>query len=189
MRLFPVIILLAASLLFASTSNEEIEFASMYENCAEDFARGSDNCAIRRLFRENYKSIPHEKFDGHVIKIVGSKTRAVTFMFGSDSLDVAVDNDTLLSIFQQGIFYPAIFPGNRPHGSSIHMYLIEELHLWRQSATRKRFYCWKFDRYIINPTVFFFELTNEDASSETDLESFIKGSTLTSFINPGWVII
>jgi hypothetical protein len=39
-----------------------------------------------------------------------------------------------------------------------------------------------------NPTVYFFELTNKNATATTDLITFINGAKLT-FFDEGWVII
>lgn len=41
---------------------------------------------------------------------------------------------------------------------------------------------------IMNPTVYFIELTNKDATPEMDIMKFIEGANLT-FLKQGWVMI
>jgi len=68
----------------------------------------------------------------------------------------------------------------------------EELTFLSDSPKVKRFQFWLFskfgDVYMMNPNVYFFELTNEAANEETDLKSFIENAKLT-FIRYAWTII
>jgi hypothetical protein len=64
----------------------------------------------------------------------------------------------------------------------------EEVPFLNKSPTIRRFRFWLFTKGFMNPTVYFIELTNENATSKTDIRSFIKDSNLTFFIN-GWIII
>ena len=64
----------------------------------------------------------------------------------------------------------------------------EELKFLTKSYTQKRFRFWLFRKGTANPTVCFIELTNDKASSKTDLTTFINGAALTYF-KSGWIVI
>jgi hypothetical protein len=65
---------------------------------------------------------------------------------------------------------------------------LEELKFLETKPTQKRFRFWMVRKGFANPTVYFFELTNEKATKDTGMASFINGSTLT-FFDEGWIII
>lgn len=65
---------------------------------------------------------------------------------------------------------------------------IEELIFLSKSPKIRRFKMWVNRRPLINPVVYFIELTNTNAGKETDLLTFIKGSSLT-FVREAWIII
>jgi len=73
--------------------------------------------------------------------------------------------------------------------ASLTIYNLEELKSLETSPRQKRFRFWLQGRYpIANATVYFMELTNENATSSTDLATFINGAKLT-FFEEGWLII
>lgn len=55
----------------------------------------------------------------------------------------------------------------------------EQFEYVKTKKVARRFKLWKYDRRYVNPTAFYFELTNEKADRETDLKTFIKGAKLT----------
>ncbi|HEY4936873.1 MAG TPA: hypothetical protein VII44_09850 [Puia sp.] len=65
---------------------------------------------------------------------------------------------------------------------------VEELTFLTKSAKIRRFKMWVKRRPLINPVDYFIELTNTNARKETDLATFIKGSSLT-FVREAWIII
>ena len=65
---------------------------------------------------------------------------------------------------------------------------IEELALLSIPSKVRRFRFWVWHGWLSNPTVYFLELTNDNANYNTSLMAFIKGATLT-FVYKGWVII
>jgi hypothetical protein len=77
--------------------------------------------------------------------------------------------------FQTDTLY--IYPGS-----------IEELKFLEISPRVKRFRFWLRLNGIANPFVYLFELTNENATKQTDIENFIKGASLT-FFKQGWIVI
>jgi len=71
---------------------------------------------------------------------------------------------------------------------TIYISNIEEIKISELSPKVKRFKLWLQWRGIANPFVYLFELTNEDATKQTDMENFIKGAELT-FFKQGWIVI
>lgn len=65
---------------------------------------------------------------------------------------------------------------------------LEELKFLNTMPKQRKFRFWLSRKGFANPTVYFFELTNENATSETGMSSFINGSKLT-FFELGWIII
>ncbi|HEY2583850.1 MAG TPA: hypothetical protein VGI43_18720 [Mucilaginibacter sp.] len=64
----------------------------------------------------------------------------------------------------------------------------EELKFLSQSPRQKRFRFRLWRKGLPFETVYFIELTNESATSQTDITTFIKDSSLT-FLKEGWVIL
>ncbi|RZK54777.1 MAG: hypothetical protein EOO91_15310 [Pedobacter sp.] len=64
----------------------------------------------------------------------------------------------------------------------------EELYYLEDSFNKKRFTFWLSRKRIMNPTVYYFELTNDIATKETSIEDFIKGAKLT-VLREGEVVI
>ena len=67
-------------------------------------------------------------------------------------------------------------------------FAIEELGFLTKSHKIKRFKMWVNRNRIINLVVYFIELTNDKVTMDTDLGTFISGSSLT-FVREAWVII
>lgn len=63
----------------------------------------------------------------------------------------------------------------------------KELHL-EDIPTKKRFSFWLSRKKIMNPEIYYFELTNENATKETSMEAFIRGARL-SILREGGVIL
>lgn len=64
----------------------------------------------------------------------------------------------------------------------------EELYYLEDTFNKKRFTFWLSRKNLMNPTVYYFELTNDIATKETSIEDFIKGANLT-VLREGEVII
>jgi hypothetical protein len=66
---------------------------------------------------------------------------------------------------------------------------LEELKSIKSTPKQKKFRFWLQGQYpIANPVIYFIELANSEATSATDMLTFIDGATLT-FFEEGWVII
>ena len=66
--------------------------------------------------------------------------------------------------------------------------LFEELKFLEKVPQQRRFKFWMFTKGLANPTVYFIELTNQDATRGTSILSFIDGAKVT-FFKEGWIII
>jgi predicted RNA-binding protein len=71
---------------------------------------------------------------------------------------------------------------------TISISVVEEVAFLSNSPKAKRFRMWVNHRWMPNPTVYFFELSNDNATINTSLAEFIKAATLT-FMRKGWMII
>ena len=156
-------------------------------------------------FYENYKKETYKRFAGDIKVIDKNHIR-----FGNKILRGCFPPE-LESIFTQGIFYPQIITGdsvapkksneeiskmtdgqrvfyNMAQNDTLVIGEFEELKFLSKSPTIKRFRYWEYRKGFANPQVYFIELTNTTADKSTDMETFIKGATLT-FVKDGWIIM
>lgn len=140
----------------------------------EDFFAG-------QFFKNNYSK---QKFDryGEDIIISGDSVKYL------DKYFLVQTPDKFKLIFSTGIFYPTIIAGLSKRDYRFTIFNFEELTFLNYSVTRKRFRFWLYRNTLLNPTVCFIELTNQNATDKTDIETFIKGASLT-FYSEGWIII
>jgi len=157
-----------------------------------------------KLFYEQYKKNIYKKFEGEIIEIDKNNIK-----FKNKILSGYFSKEYKL-IFTSGLFYPQLLSGDeviprkneeelskmsntelfRYHmtqNDTLSIGEFEELEFLSKLPTIKRFRFWEYRNWS-NPQVYFIELTNENADKTTDLEEFIKGSTLT-FVKNGWIIL
>jgi len=132
-----------------------------------------------KLFENEYKKHEYKRFAGEIKEIDKN-----IFKFGATVLEVFYVSDNLRPIFTNGIFYPDLLEEN----DKIRITNFEELKFLRYDNTIKRFKFWLFRGRMVNPQVYFIELTNASATKTTDLNNFLKGATLT-FLKYGWTVI
>ena len=161
----------------------------------------------KELFRKEYVKQSFAKFDGK-ISVVDKNT----VMFDNKTLIIWAFQPDLLEIFTEGIFYPQILIGDEENSpiktpeelaklsdqerlsykmlrnDSLKISDFEEVKLLSKSPKVKRFRFWNFTSGFANPTVYFIELTNDNANETTDFKTFIKNAKLT-FVKSGWLII
>ena len=158
-----------------------------------------------KLFYEKYKKETYKRFAGDIIVIdnnhIKFRNKILRGYFSPE----------LKRIFTQGIFYPQIIIGdsvvpkknneeinkmtdgqrffyNMTQTDTLHIGEFEELKFLSKSPTIKRFRYWEYRKGSANPQVYFIELTNMAADKSTDIETFIKGATLT-FVKDGWIVM
>jgi len=158
-----------------------------------------------KFFYEKYKKENYKRFAGEIKVIDKNHIR-----FGNKILR-GYFSPELKSIFTQGIFYPQIITGdsvapkksneelikmtdgqrvfyNMTENDTLVIGEFKELKFLSKSHTVKRFRFWEYQEWSANPQVYFIELTNTVADKSTEMETFIKGATLT-FVKGGWVIM
>jgi hypothetical protein len=149
------------------------------------------------FIRKEYTKQNYNRFAG-TITIIDDET----YNYDDEVLKVFDTCKDLKKIFQKGIIYPEIFTGPVKMGlergkelelmiirnDSLRISNLEELTFLKNTAKTKTFRFWLYAKGIINPTVYFIELSNETANRKTDLTTFINGSKLT-FFKSGWLIL
>ena len=136
----------------------------------------------KQIFKKEYTKQQHPRYTGRIIQVDDT-----TFLFGVRRLEVySFIGEDYKQVFSLGILYPDLFSGNCRIIS-----FFEELNFSKE-YTVKRLKLLAFHeisgQILINPTVYFIELTNPNATETTDLKTFIKGASLT-FIKQGWLRI
>lgn len=141
-----------------------------------------------KFFYEKYQKEVYQKYVGQVHKYNNTT-------FGFDRTVILLLNypKKLTSLFKTGLLYPSLFIGSTYYQDTLKIDALEELQFLKLPPTKKRFRLWLYPKgpkgmLILNPNVYLFELTNEHASTETNLETFLQTATLT-FLKKGWRIL
>jgi hypothetical protein len=150
-------------------------------------------------FKREYKKESYERYSGPIKELDTTK-----YQFGPQVLIVTGSSRAVRQLFMLGILYPSLIapPSDKSdsltdgqttflnvfRADTLRIGSIKELKFSQSSPTVKRFSCWVGWPKIANPFTYLFELTNEQATQETDLETFIKGASLT-FFKQGSIII
>jgi hypothetical protein len=134
-----------------------------------------------QFFEKNYSRKKFKKYDSEIITS-GDTTRY------ADKYFLVWTADKFKPIFSSGILYPTIIAGQSKRDYKLTISNFEELKFLNHSPTQKRFRFWLNRNTLLNPTVCFIELTNQNATDKTDIETFIRGASLT-FYKEGWIII
>lgn len=158
-----------------------------------------------QLFEKEYKKQTFEKYKGDIV------IDKNFFRYGNQIFEIDYTSKELITIFSKGLFYPSIITGvvtDKPKSTqelnkmtkaeratygllrsdSLGISLVKEVPFLSKSPTQKRFRFWLIRKGRLNPQVCFIELTNSNATSDTDIETFIDGAVLT-FYKEGWIII
>lgn len=132
----------------------------------------------KQLFASQHKTQKFRRYIGEV-NVVDS----AHIQFGSSTLVLFNCNKKFTSVFISGIFYPAIL-----NLETLRISDFDEISFLGSSAQIKRFrfLTWKYG--FSNPTVYFIELTDNNADAKTSIVDFIKRAKLT-FVKEGWTLI
>ena len=131
--------------------------------------------AAFRLAEYEYKKKNYRRFQGEITRI-----DSTTFKFDSVVVRHTDPDRRLVLMLEKGILFPWM------HGLNINMW--EELTELNPSFKVKRFRLSVHMFNMANPTVYFIELTNKNATPDMDIMKFIEGADLT-FLKQGWVMI
>lgn len=162
-----------------------------------------ENALAEQFFEKKYVKQSFEKFQGKI-----TVTDKTNITFNNKTLQFWDIKPELLQMFTEGIFYPQILLGkeenniiksesellsereaalyNFKRNDKLRISNFEELVSLSKSPKVKRFRFLNYSFAPMNPQVYFIELTNENATENTDLNSFIKGAKLT-FVCLGWL--
>ena len=156
--------------------------------------REQENSRVAKIFSQNYM-----RFDGKIL-IVNENT----IKYDDEVLLIYNTSNELKAIFEKGIFYPSIITGPVKKGlsrkeeldstmkilrnDSLSISDFEEQNNFGGSPKEKKFEFLLFSKGRMNPTVYYIELTNDNATRETDLKTFINGARL-SLVTKGSILI
>ncbi|MDR0229918.1 MAG: hypothetical protein LBI72_12775 [Flavobacteriaceae bacterium] len=145
----------------------------------------------------NYKVNDYARFDGEISKLENG-----TYKFDEKYLKIQLDNPKYETIFKSGVFNPDIVFGetskktqaeidtlsqnqkvfyNLIRNDSLTICCVEELKELNPNHQTKRFAFWLFRIGMANPTEYYFELYNKNATKETTIEEFIENAKMTFF--------
>ena len=147
------------------SSGKKIEFKNQEEQ---------ENYWTRNIFEENYTKETFRKFSGKII-VSGDTIKYL------DKYFLAWVPTKFKNIFSSGIFYPTVITGQSKSSYRLTISNFEELDFLSESPIQKRFRFWLQGKGLVNPTVCFIELTNQNATENTDIETFINGASLTFY--------
>lgn len=160
-----------------SVDNERLADQTTFRNQGQQ-----EEYWARKLFHEHYHARAYPRFGGSIRALPAADRRL--FCYDRDTLQLVDVEPTFVPLFQQGVLYPLV-------DSSYYfsrLSHVEELLNATNSPQRRRFTMLVWNRFIFNPTVYVFELTNAQATQQTTLSSFVQGAAL-SFIRVGWIMI
>lgn len=129
----------------------------------------------QRLFQNEYYEQKFKRFSGLIANINN------VYVFSKDSLAVNNTDIEIQQVFLRGLLYPSLIGGNCVSN-------VDELKVENLSLKKKRFKFLLYRKRMVNPTVCFFELTNNKSDEKTDLKKFISGASLT-FFKRAWIMI
>lgn len=146
---------------------------------------------MEQTFKTQYKSKNYRRYAGKIDLVSPNVVQ-----YGNNCIILIDDlNKDLRELFLQGIFFPQILQGDTTGGcvkkhillnpfariDTLRISNLKELAWLNPSSKVKRFefYIWR--PSFANPSLYVFELTNEEASDDTNLGIFIKASKLTFF--------
>ncbi|MDO6433294.1 hypothetical protein Q4E93_21970 [Flavitalea sp. BT771] len=187
--LFAVAILLTVTRTRAQNDTLRKEPAPDFKNAGEQ-----EDYWAKELFENSYAKENFSRYTGKIV-IVNDNT----FGYGDNIIKVHSTSDELKTIFKLGIINSAIFGGGenvkKPsidsmtiaertiygliRSDTLAISDVEELKFLNTSSQVKRFRFLLWRPGFANPTLYFFELTNDKANKKTGLVNFIRGSQLT----------
>jgi hypothetical protein len=129
----------------------------------------------KQIFKFDYKKKSYKRFQGQIKRL-----ERATFKFDSIVVKNTDGDKRLLLMLEKGILYPWM--------PTLTINMWDELSDLNPSYKVKRFRLSVRMFNVGNPTVYFIELTNKNATLDMDIMIFIEGAELT-FMKQGWVMI
>ena len=165
-----------------------------------------ENYWAEQVFEKQYQKQKFPKYKGKIIVLSNQKIK-----FENKTLELNIF-DYYLPIFKNGIFYPQLILGNTDNNRILtenelekatdeerifnqigrndlfRISNLEELTFLNKDPKIKRFRFWSYTPGMVNPTVYYFEITNEKANKDSNLQEFSKNAKLT-FLKKGGLIL
>ena len=131
--------------------------------------------SIQRFFRTNYHETHFNKYEGR-LEFEFERNDTIIRL---DSIEISFSskNSDYLELFKNRLIPSDVLYTDTLKEVSVCCF--EQFDYLKTKKTARRFKLWKYDGRFVNPTAFYFELTNENADRETDLKTFIEGAKLT----------
>ena len=141
----------------------------------------------KMVFDKKYQKMEFSHFPKSQIKVINNK-----FYFNDKSFELWDKKDDLTKlILTSGL----LNPNEINRGQNIKISIFTELPLLNPNPQTKRFKFWIYPNHdknalvnMINPSEYYFELENENATEQTTIEDFVNGAKLT-FLTFGTIIL
>jgi hypothetical protein len=132
-----------------------------------------DDPLAREIYNKSYSKKQYDRYAGQIVK-AGEMIR-----YGQGAVILPDSNNFLNAIFTKGILYPELVHGIR--FDLLNISDVTEIRSPHNNKQYKWFTFWLYRPGMANPTSYYFELENKQATEQTDMRTFIEGSRLTFF--------
>jgi hypothetical protein len=170
-----IALLLSSVSVCAQSTTQKKEFKNQGEQ--EDYW-------AQQLFEKHYLKQTYKRFNGRI------DTAKNSYKYKDRTIEIFNTSSELKDLFMKGILYPSLIEAEFIISASDKVSIsdLEEQKFLSNDPKKKRFKFLAFRKGFANPTCYFFELTNVNATNNTNMKEFINGSTLT-FFKDGWIQI
>jgi hypothetical protein len=138
---------------------------------------------LQRLFRDHYAVQTYPAFRDSIVWLA-----AGTYRFGPRVMRMDPLPGRMEGLLSAGLLYPGLVEPPMGGADTLLITNIVELTALSPSPQVKRFSCWVFAKWMLNPISYVFELTNLQASPNADMRSFIHNARLTFLEQTGVII-
>lgn len=169
------------------------------ENVSSQEKIENRNQFAKEVFKTKYEKREYDRFSGNIV-LVGERT----IQYDEKILEIIDTHDDYMAIFLNGILYPNIMTGNRVaipkvqseidsmtteqrvlynlvKIDSIKIGHFRELNPLNSDPKIKRFVFWEYRKNFMNPTEYYIELQNKNATIQTSIQEFIENAVLTFY--------
>ena len=136
--------------------------------------------SVQKFFKQNYHEMHLDKYEGRLDFELNSNHTLIKL----DSIEIEFNSDN--SIYLE-LFKNRLIPSNILYTDTlkrVRVCCFEYFDYLKTPETKRRFKLLKYDERFVNPTSYYFELTNKKSNKETELITFIEGARLTYISRP-----
>jgi hypothetical protein len=128
----------------------------------------------QQIFRDHYTAGYYSPYEGPITWISTG-----TYRFGSQIMRLDSLPNGMMGLLSRGLLYPGLVPPLIDSTDTLSISNLYELKGLSFSPQVRRFSCWVFVTWMVNPDWFVLEITNEHGSTDMDMATFIQGARLT----------